>query len=177
MDSTSADQPVTAAVVLVEAQHPEPSVLLIRRPLLTSDPWSGQWAFPGGRWQVTDRDLLITARRELHEEVGLQLAGDLSWTALPIAIAGLHRGAGIRVAPFHIQVKQLPTLIPDSREVAAYRWCSLDELGDRNRHQWGLVPGGGEQQWPHIVIDGTPLWGFTWRVLHAWMNQSGYGSR
>lgn len=177
MDFTSADQPVTAAVVLLEAQIPVPSVLLIRRPIVASDPWSGQWAFPGGRWQDSDSNLLMTARRELHEEVGLPLAGDLLWNALPVAIAGLHGGVEVRVAPFHLQLAQQPTLIPDSREVAAYRWCSFAELGERNHHQIGPVPGGGDHLWPHIEVDGTPLWGFTWRVLQAWMHQSGYDTR
>lgn len=172
--------PVTrakAAVAVLEARIPEPSVLLIRRPVRAEDPWSGQWAFPGGRWQESDIDLLATARRELGEEVGLSLAADLAWTALPIAVAGLHRGLGVPVAPFHLSVDQRPALTLDAREVAAIRWCPVSELRDRGRHQCGRVPGGGERDWPHCDLDGTPLWGFTWRVLGNWLDFSCSGHR
>ncbi len=160
--------PAHAAVVVLEARIPEPSILLIRRPVQAHDPWSGQWAFPGGRWQASDGDLLTTARRELAEEVGLHLPAELLWTALPIHIAGLHRGLGVPVAPFHLHIDERPTLHPDAREVATIRWCPVRELAERGTHRLGRVPGGGERDWPHVDLDGTPLWGFTWRVLGNW---------
>lgn len=63
-----------AAVAVVLAPNPD-SVLLIRRAERTEDRWSGQLAFPGGRWEPGDADLAATARRETREEVGLDLSG------------------------------------------------------------------------------------------------------
>lgn len=158
-----------AAVAVV--QHGE-SVLLIRRPIRAADPWSGQWALPGGRRDPVDADLLATARRELAEEVGLALDAD-GWTPFAVQVAGLHRGLGVPVAPFHRRIHALPTLVEDPREVAATRWLPLAALRDRTRHRLGLVPGGGEREWPHLELDGTPLWGFTWRVLTSWDQAGG----
>ena len=54
-----------AADVVVIAESPEPSVLLIRR----RNPPAG-WAIPGG-FVEPDEDLIDAARRELFEETGL----------------------------------------------------------------------------------------------------------
>lgn len=55
-----------AADVVVTAESPEPSVLLIRR----RNPPAG-WAIPGG-FVDPEEDLIDAARRELLEETGLQ---------------------------------------------------------------------------------------------------------
>lgn len=55
-----------AADVVVIAESPEPSVLLIRR----CNPPPG-WAIPGG-FVEPDEDLIDAARRELLEETGLE---------------------------------------------------------------------------------------------------------
>ncbi len=55
-----------AADVVVVAESPEPSVLLIRR----RNPPLG-WAIPGG-FVEPDEDLIDTARRELFEETGIE---------------------------------------------------------------------------------------------------------
>src|SRR5262245_4891896 len=48
--------------------------LFIHRAVRVGDTWSGQIAFPGGRREPRDRDLLATAIRETHEEIGVDLA-------------------------------------------------------------------------------------------------------
>jgi 8-oxo-dGTP pyrophosphatase MutT (NUDIX family) len=49
-------------------------VLLIRRAERAGDPWSGQIALPGGRWDPGDEDTRATAIRETREETGIDLA-------------------------------------------------------------------------------------------------------
>ena len=64
-----------AAVALVLLEGPEGlEILLIRRAERVDDPWSGQIAFPGGRYDVGDRDLETTAIRETREETGVDLS-------------------------------------------------------------------------------------------------------
>ncbi|MDJ0271583.1 MAG: CoA pyrophosphatase [Candidatus Caldarchaeum sp.] len=61
--------PGTAAVAIVLREGPE--VLLVKRVEREGDPWSGQVAFPGGRWRPGDMDFIATALRELYEEAYL----------------------------------------------------------------------------------------------------------
>ena len=157
-------EPHAAVTVIV---GPQPAVLLIRRPVRASDPWSGQWALPGGRRERSDVTLLHTARRELAEEVGLHLP-DSNWTPLPIQIAGRHAGLSVPVAPFAFHLTHIPELTADPREVAAMHWLPLSDLDDPTQHSHGSVPGGGDHDYHHCLVAGHPLWGFTYRVLTAW---------
>ncbi|MCS7110236.1 MAG: CoA pyrophosphatase [Candidatus Caldarchaeum sp.] len=61
--------PGTAAVAVVAAEGFR--VLVVKRVVRSDDPWSGQIAFPGGRWKPSDTSLFETALRELEEETGV----------------------------------------------------------------------------------------------------------
>ncbi len=154
---------VAAAVALIETADDPPAVLLIRRAIRADDPWSGQWALPGGRCDPEDADALATCLREVREEVGLALARSDCVTALPNDVAGLHLGLAIGVAPFVFRLATRPALTPDAREVAAFRWCPLAWLASSTNHRRGVVMGLVDQ--PFVELDGTPLWGMTWRLL------------
>jgi 8-oxo-dGTP pyrophosphatase MutT (NUDIX family) len=152
-----------AAVAILECAG---AVLLIRRAQRPGDPWSGQWGLPGGRREAADADLLATARREVHEEVGVVLDAS-AWTAQAVQLAGLHRGPGVPVAPFHRQLPQRPHLSLAATEVAGCHWLPLMDFHDPSQHLLGTVPGGGTTAWPHLPLLDMPLWGFTYRVLQA----------
>ena len=65
-----------AAVALVLLEGPQGlELILIKRAERGDDPWSGQIALPGGRYEGGDRDLEATAVRETSEETGVDLAG------------------------------------------------------------------------------------------------------
>ena len=57
---------LTADIVLFDLDRA--NVLLIRR---GNEPYKDRWAFPGGFFDMTDRDIEHTAARELQEETGL----------------------------------------------------------------------------------------------------------
>jgi 8-oxo-dGTP pyrophosphatase MutT (NUDIX family) len=159
-----------AAVTIICTEPPEESILLIRRAERVGDPWSGHWSFPGGRRDPQDPDLLHTALRELHEECGIQLPRESLLTALPHTTAGRSTGPFLRVAPFVFRVREeLPTVL-DSREAVEALWLKVSLWQESARHSLQSVPGlPPENQFPAILLNGVPLWGFTYRLLQEWL--------
>jgi 8-oxo-dGTP pyrophosphatase MutT (NUDIX family) len=155
-----------AAVAVLQAAAPVESVLLIRRASNPRDPWSGHWSFPGGRRDAADPDLLATALRELREECAIELPREALEQALQPAPAGRRVGSVITVAPFLFRIEQQLSTILEEREAASSLWVPVETLRDRSLHQIRPVPGlPAEHRFPAIDLEGTPLWGFTYRVL------------
>ncbi len=159
-----------AAVAIVHAQAPEESVLLIRRTERAEDPWSGHWSFPGGRRDREDRDLLDTALRELEEECGIRLKREQMELALPLTNAGRRLGHQVLVAPFLFRVTEALRTNLDPNEAAEALWIPLQWLRDPAKHSLLPVPRlPKEMAFPAIELGGTPLWGFTYRVITEWL--------
>jgi 8-oxo-dGTP pyrophosphatase MutT (NUDIX family) len=159
-----------AAVAIVHAREPEESVLLIRRTEHPDDPWSGHWSFPGGRCETSDSDLIHTALRELAEECGIHLSRENLEAALPPTSAGRRVGRVITVAPFLFRTATAMPTVLDPHEAADSLWMPLSVIRDPARHCLRSVPRlPKEMAFPAIELNGTPLWGFTYRVIAEWL--------
>jgi 8-oxo-dGTP pyrophosphatase MutT (NUDIX family) len=156
----------SAAVSLIIAEGDSPSVLLLRRAENKHDPWSGQWAFPGGKWEEGDTDLIDTSIRETYEECGCLLSRDELTMSLPLATAGNYSGHPVVVAPFLWRLKEKKELLLDTTEMEEARWQKIEILKDLRLHNNDLVvPEYPQIKFPYISLDDVPLWGFTYRVL------------
>ncbi|HMJ14340.1 MAG TPA: CoA pyrophosphatase, partial [Polyangiaceae bacterium] len=105
----SSKRHAAVAAVLRDAEHGA-EALLIRRAAREGDPWSGHMAFPGGQREPHDQDLLDTAVRETHEEIGLDLrehAALLGRLETLPAVAGGRR-IGMNVTPFVFELRSEP---------------------------------------------------------------------
>jgi 8-oxo-dGTP pyrophosphatase MutT (NUDIX family) len=161
------------AIVAYEPAGGRPELLFIERAVREGDPWSGQMAFPGGRWSASDAHLAETAARETLEEVGVKLAAPLgrlddfegSRAATPRSIV---------VAPYVFAVPERPPLVL-SHEVASTVWVPLD---------WILSPDsavlyafrreayGGT--FPAVRYDRYTIWGMTYRILASFVGVLGF---
>ena len=157
-----------AAVALVLRDGPAGvELLFIRRADHPEDPWSGQMAFPGGRSEPGDTDLLATAVRETEEEIGVDLSREADYLG-PLdevrAMARL-RPVDLAIAPFAFRLRGAVTFRPND-EVRSIHWIPLDELmrGDR-RSVMDYSYQGSTLQFPCLRVEDVVIWGLTYRMF------------
>ena len=128
----------------------------------------GQIAFPGGRREPEDADLLATALREAHEEVGLDPASVEILTALPVIET---MATGFRVAPFLGRLNgPPPTWRRQETEIEEILEVRLQDLIRPEAHaveQWQLPGWPGPRPIPFYRIGPYKLWGATYRMLES----------
>jgi 8-oxo-dGTP pyrophosphatase MutT (NUDIX family) len=126
----------------------------------------GQIAFPGGRREPEDPDLLTTALREAEEEIGLDRRSVEILAALPVidTIA-----TGFRVAPFLGRLAgPPPTWRRQESEIDEILEIPLDDLTDPAMHaveHWQLDGWPAPREIPFYRLGPYKLWGATYRMV------------
>lgn len=146
-----------AAVLLALTDEGEPDLWLIRRSyhLLLH---GGQVAFPGGKAEAIDRDLLHTALREAEEEVALPRAAVTPCGAL----TARRTLTGYDVAPFVGVVSAAVALTADPTEVSALVRLPLRTFADRGNLRVDRIwRGGVNRVLPRYQIGDFMVWGMT----------------
>lgn len=156
-----------AAIVREGAEGLE--VLLIKRAEREGDPWSGHMAFPGGRHEAKDPDLLRTAVRETAEEIGLDLDahGNLLGVLEDQDATGRRARAPMPIRPFVFELHR-PADFRPNEEVTEVIWAPVAPLlrGERassievdwEKNRYTL---------PAYDLDGRIVWGLTYRMLQT----------
>jgi len=152
-----------AVVIVLREGRTEVETLLIERSERAEDPASGQVAFPGGHVADGDGSLVVTALRELEEEVGLtrsDLSGELRYVGTELAV---HFGLKVGVfAGLLAPDAQAPTARSQD-EVAHVFWLPRSALSGSapivRETSLGLAEVRATVYEHHI------LWGFTRRVI------------
>ena len=141
------------------------AVLFIRRSVAKNDPWSGHMAFPGGRMDKSDADLEQTARREVMEEIGLDLTG-ASLLGVLDDVETPPNVPRVCVTPFVFALPSVPTFELDQTEVAAVYWYDFDGLvrGD-GRGDFAYIHKGVNLRLPCIDQGDRRVWGMTLRIV------------
>ncbi len=161
-----------AAVLAALLPGDDPRIVLIERAGHLRN-HAGQLAFPGGKPEPTDADLLETALREAEEEVALprgqvKILGRLPAVPVP---------TGFIVVPFVGLIEGDWQPRWDVGEVTAVLTPTLRELADpaRYRHL-------GTREWNGIhyalheyQIHTPPLWGATARMVHDLLHRMDLG--
>ena len=155
-----------AAVALVLLEGPQGlEILLIRRAERADDPWSGQIALPGGRYDVGDGDLFATAVRETREETGVDLSGAERLGVLDDLYPRTSTLPPVVVRPFVFGLAQRTALVP-SDEVQRAFWLPLRRLSEPGvRRDVTLTLRGAVRTFPAYLVDDDLIWGMTERIL------------
>jgi 8-oxo-dGTP pyrophosphatase MutT (NUDIX family) len=156
--------PKVAAVAVILLEEVPPKTLLIKRAERKGDPWSGQIAFPGGKFHEGDNSPRDTAVREAREEVGIDLE-----TSEFLGYFGpfrTHTG-NMEVVPAVFRLRNRVPVVIDA-EASSYRWVELESLAPSGPQITGGVPQGGmTREVPAIKVGDYVIWGLTHRVISA----------
>ncbi|WP_247235013.1 CoA pyrophosphatase [Telluribacter sp. SYSU D00476] len=120
---------------------------------------AGQMAFPGGRFERTDENLIRTALREAQEEIGLRLTdvevlGVLSELFIP--------ASNFFVLPVVASMPYRPEFYPDPREVEKVFEVRLQEIMDKSIiGESEIQVRGMTIQAPHYMVQNYKIWGAT----------------
>ena len=125
---------------------------------------SGQVAFPGGKMEINDENIVQTALREAEEEVGVdrrlvQVLGKLSDLYIPTS--------NFLVSPIIGFLDSKPDFIPEAKEVSRVIRTELPLLLNpaiKKRKVLALGPNLNLDT-PYFDIDGEVVWGATAMIL------------
>ncbi|HXO85022.1 MAG TPA: CoA pyrophosphatase [Gemmatimonadales bacterium] len=157
--------PAAVAVILHDGDDGL-EALFIHRAVRVGDKWSGQIAFPGGRREPTDADLLATAIRETLEEIGV----DLSSAERLGVLDDLHPRTPVLppvvVRPFVFALTAQPAIVI-SPEVQTAFWVPFRAL--QAPGVLGTItvdhPGIARQVLPAYTVGNRTIWGMSERIL------------
>lgn len=161
---TEVSPPPTRQAAVAVVLTADRDLLLIRRAERQGDAWSGQLAFPGGKKDPTDADLLAAATREAREEVDLAL--DPRALGGPLDDLMARPVHDMLVRPYVFVLPDRPPLRPNP-EVAEVHWVSLDALlSGKGRGPMPYSWQGVSLTLPCVDVGApVPLWGMSLRIV------------
>ena len=163
------DLKVAGVLIPVVQRQVEPTVLLTRRSAALAH-HAGQVSFPGGRMEPDDRDIVHTALRETHEEVGIVADAIEVVGCLP----SMPTVTGYAVTPVVGLVDNVSRLLLDPMEVAVAFEVPLRFLLDRRNEHWGKrTIDGHDVPVVEFRYGGERIWGATASMLLAFRSALG----
>ncbi|MBT29951.1 MAG: coenzyme A pyrophosphatase [Thalassobius sp.] len=151
-------------LILIYHQNNQFHIPFILRPVYQGV-HSGQMAFPGGRYEKGDKDLVQTAIRETWEEIGVQIdrskiVGSLSDLYIP--------PSNSLVTPTVAVTYEKPSYTPDPREVdKVFDFPIHSFVTEENRKQVKIkLQNGVHIKTPGFVINNQVIWGATAMIMN-----------
>lgn len=155
---------LSAVIILLYHENSSLKIIFIRRSVYVGL-HSGQIAFPGGKYEKRDKNLLETAKREMEEELGIsrnsyQILGQLTDLYVP--------PSNFLLRSYLAYTEDKPQIIIDEREVQdvlifdfeQFKQSDVIKLGDFKAHNSEKLI-----KAPYYGIDGNIIWGATAMVM------------
>jgi 8-oxo-dGTP pyrophosphatase MutT (NUDIX family) len=154
-------------LVLLFSSYNELHTVLIQRAVYQGV-HSGQISFPGGKMETGDQDIVHTALRETHEEVGIssqqiRVLGKLTPLYIPVSNHMVQPVIGI--------LNQSPRFIPDSKEVARIYEVRVNDLmkpGCLIENE-GILENNRHIKAPFYKYNGLRIWGATAMIMSEFL--------
>lgn len=139
---------------------------MIRRTQKKEDPWSGHYAFPGGRVEG-EESLYEAGVRETHEEIGVELGSEHylgEFLHLQLRYKGEDLPFAISAHASYLERPRGFTPCPD--EVDESFWFPLKSLhSSEHLLEKEFHLGGGLRQLPCLHFEGHTIWGISYMIL------------
>lgn len=173
----SDDPPARRAAVaaILRGEESALEVLLMRRREHPIDPWSGHVSFPGGRHDPEDADLLATALRETHEEVGLALdpERELLCRLTPVPARARGRIVPMDITPFVFRWSGADEPRPGI-EAAEVFWLPLAPVAAGALDtDYEYEDDRGPRTLPGVEYEGRVVWGLTLHMIRMLLTAGG----
>lgn len=156
--------PAAVAIALSEGDDGL-EILFIHRAVREGDTWSGQIAFPGGRRDPEDADLVDTAIRETREEIGV----DLSEAERLGVLDDLHPRTPVLppvvVRPFVFGVRERPPMTLNAEVQDAFWVPGRALVAPGVQQEVTFEHRGTLRTFPAYVLGSRTIWGMTERIL------------
>ena len=126
-------------------------------------------AFPGGRSEPGDSDLVATAIRETKEEIGLDLRaqGEVLGGLDEVHAIARGRPVDLSITPYVFGLRGRAQLTL-SAEVTSLHWLPLDDLlGERHLSTFEYVHEGIPLRLPCLRVEDVVVWGLTFRMFSS----------
>lgn len=129
----------------------------------------GEICFPGGSYKDIDQDLLITAYREVEEEVGIK-RNDIN--VLSFLDEEITR-TGFIIKPFVGIIKKQVKIKIDNKEIVDYFMIPIKELNNNNNRRYFYSAGKNNKLEKKVSfsIQGRLIWGATANILNQLLSK------
>jgi 8-oxo-dGTP pyrophosphatase MutT (NUDIX family) len=165
------DAPRRAAAVLIGIRDDREQNLLLTLRTDTLQQHAGQVAFPGGRVEPTDADVVAAALRESHEEIGLEAS-----MVTPLGfLESFETISGYSVTPVVARVAADAKLKPDPGEVAeVFEVPFAFFLDPANLRRYTMDFRGHRRDMVEFLHAGYRIWGVTAAILFNLLKRMGH---
>lgn len=158
-------EPLMRAAVLVPLVWRQNSLkVILTKRTMHLPTHAGEIAFPGGKMEANDSDLVHTALRETFEEIGLETTH-----IAPIGAGDNYRtGTNFLITPIVAMVDSNAKFVKNNNEVAEIFELDFEHLFDMRNHQSRSAMWQGQlRQYYVIESEGREVWGVTAAIINS----------